>query len=87
MKEEGIDDEDIEESEDSIWDEGSFVQTMSADEMERKKGTINKAHDEDMNFDCRKCGKKISAHNRIGTTECATSALTRSTSTGKMLIL
>lgn len=64
MKEEKeFEDESDEESEDSIWAEGSFVQTMSAEEAERKKTTINKAHDENMNFDCKKCGKKISAHN------------------------
>ena len=29
-----------------------------------KMKTFHKKHDEDMNFNCRKCSKKISAHNK-----------------------
>lgn len=55
---------DIEESEDGFWDEGSFAQTMSGEEADKKMKTFHKKHDEDMNFNCSKCGKKISAHNK-----------------------
>lgn len=55
---------DIENSEDGFWSEGSFAQTMSGDEAERKMKTFHKKHGEDMNFSCKSCGKKISAHNR-----------------------
>lgn len=52
------------EDEGSIWDESSFAETMSSEEAEEKMKTFHKKHDEDMNFSCKKCGKKISAHNK-----------------------
>ena len=48
----------------SFWEEGYFAETMSSAEMNEKMKTFHKKHDEDMNFDCDKCGKKISAHNK-----------------------
>ncbi len=48
---------------DSFWEEGSFIQTMSSEEAKHKLRTINMKHDEEMNYDCRACKKKISAHN------------------------
>jgi len=60
MKEERNNDK----GEDSFWSEGSFAQTMSGEEAKRKMKTFHKKHDEDMNFSCRKCNKKISAHNK-----------------------
>ena len=44
--------------EESFWDEGSFVESMSQGEFEKKKDTIHKKHDEDMNYNCKKCDKK-----------------------------
>lgn len=49
---------------DEFWAEGSFTETMSKEEMEQKKKTIHMKHDEDMNYNCKACNKKISAHNR-----------------------
>ncbi len=60
MKEEN----DIEEGEDGFWDEGSFAQTMGGEEADKKMKTFHKKHDENMNFNCGKCGGKISAHNK-----------------------
>lgn len=48
----------------NLWSKGSFAQSMSREEMEEKEKTINKRHDEDMNFNCKQCNKKISAHNK-----------------------
>ena len=33
-------------------------------EAQEKMKTIHKSHDEDMNYNCKKCSKKISAHNK-----------------------
>lgn len=49
---------------DGLWAEGGFIQSMSKEEMDEKAKTIHKKHDEDMNYDCRKCSRKISAHNK-----------------------
>lgn len=62
-----MDEEELEEyaeGEKSIWQEGSFIQSISLNEVKKRMKTFHKRHDEDMNFRCRKCGKKISAHNR-----------------------
>ena len=47
-----------------FWTEGSFVQSMSSKDWEKKKRTFHMKHDEEMNYNCKKCNKKISAHNR-----------------------
>jgi len=49
---------------DDFWEEGSFAETVSSEEMEEKMKTMHKKHDEDMNFNCKNCNKKISAHNK-----------------------
>lgn len=56
--------EDTENEESGLWEEGYFAQTMGSAEMEEKMKTFHKRHDEDMNFGCKKCSKKISAHNK-----------------------
>lgn len=50
--------------EEGFWAEGSFAETVSAEEMDEKMKTIHKRHDEDVNFNCKKCDKKISVHNK-----------------------
>ncbi len=49
---------------DKLWAKGYFVQTMSSKEMECKKRTFHMKHNEEINFNCKKCNKKISAHNK-----------------------
>lgn len=49
---------------DKLWSKGSFTQSMSKEEMKEKEKTIHKKHDEDMNYNCKECNKKISAHNK-----------------------
>lgn len=49
---------------DNFWSEGGFSETMTGEEAEKKMKTFHKRHDEDMNFSCEKCKKKISAHNK-----------------------
>ncbi len=53
----------IEEADD-FWAEGDFSETLGSIDMEEKMKTFHKKHDEDVNYDCKKCNKKISAHNR-----------------------
>ena len=50
--------------EDGFWNRNSFIESLSAEDMEEKMKTFHKKHDEDMNFNCRRCNKKISAHNK-----------------------
>ncbi|MEK6757582.1 MAG: hypothetical protein AABX88_00495 [Nanoarchaeota archaeon] len=47
----------------SFWEEGAFIQSISSEEVEEKMKTL---HDEEDNkkFKCKKCGKSISAHNK-----------------------
>ena len=49
---------------DSIWAKGCFSETMDPKTIKEKKKTIHMEHNEDMNYDCKECGEKISAHNR-----------------------
>jgi len=67
QKDKGPTDEELEEyaeGDKSMWAKGSFVRSISSEEANRKSRTINIGHDEEMNFNCKKCGKKISAHNK-----------------------
>lgn len=50
--------------EESIWSEGSFAQSMSKEEMDKKMRTFHMKHDEEMDYNCRECDKKVSAHNK-----------------------
>jgi len=53
-----------EEEDSELWKAGSFIESVSADDVEKRGKTIHKKHDEDMNYNCKKCNKKISAHNK-----------------------
>ncbi len=53
-----------EKEEDDFWSEGSFAQPMSDAEMKKKMRTFHMKNDEEMDYDCRECKAKISAHNR-----------------------
>jgi len=48
----------------SFWSEGCFAETVGSDEMKKKMRTFHMKHDEEMNYKCKKCNKKISAHNK-----------------------
>jgi len=50
--------------EDNFWEEGYFAETMSSAEMNEKMRTFHMKHDEEMNYNCKKCNDKISAHNK-----------------------
>ena len=56
----------IEENEDesSLWEEGYFAETMGSIDIKEKIRTFHMKHDEEMDYNCKKCSKKISAHNR-----------------------
>ena len=47
-----------------FWEEGSFIESISPENAEEKMKTFHKSHHEDMNFNCKKCNEKISAHNK-----------------------
>jgi len=48
---------------DDFWSEGYFAQTMSSEDMKSKMRTFHMKHDEEMNYSCKNCKAKISAHN------------------------
>jgi len=50
--------------EDSLWSKGFFSESVGKDEMKQKMRTFHMKHDEEMNYSCKKCNKKISAHNK-----------------------
>lgn len=50
--------------EESIWSDGAFAETLGHKDLKEKMETFHKGHDENMNFNCKKCNAKISAHNR-----------------------
>lgn len=52
------------EEKDSLWSKGYFAEAMSKGDMEKKMRTFHMKHDEEMNYSCKKCNKKISAHNK-----------------------
>ena len=52
-----------EESEDDLWEEGSFAETLSP-ESEAKMRTFHMKHNEEMNYHCSKCDSLMSAHNK-----------------------
>lgn len=49
--------------EENLWEEGTFSETLGPIDIKQRIKTFHKKHDEDMNYNCKKCGKKISAHN------------------------
>ncbi len=53
-----------ENEEDEFWSGGSFAETMSSEGMKEKMRTFHMKHDEEMNYNCKKCSKNISAHNK-----------------------
>lgn len=50
--------------EDSIWAEGSFIESCSPKDWELKKRTFHMKHNEEMDYNCKQCNTKISAHNK-----------------------
>lgn len=50
--------------ENSFWEEGEFIESVSPEELEKKKKSIDLKPDEDVNYNCKKCEKKIGLHNK-----------------------
>ena len=48
----------------SLWEEGGYAKSVNSEEMESKMRTFSMRHDEEMNFNCKNCNAKISAHNK-----------------------
>ena len=51
-------------SDDSLWSDGSFAETLGPIDIEERMKTFHMGHDEYVNYDCIKCNQKMSAHNR-----------------------
>ena len=56
--------EELVNSEDELWKEDAFMETLGPQDMKEKMKTFHMKRDEDVNYDCRNCNKKISVHNR-----------------------
>ncbi|MBI2549026.1 hypothetical protein HYW21_06780 [Candidatus Woesearchaeota archaeon] len=41
--------------EDNLWAEGSFIESVSPEEMKLKERTIHMKHNEEMNYNCKQC--------------------------------
>jgi len=50
--------------EDEFWEEGYFAESISSEEMKKKMKSFHMKDDEDVNYNCKKCNKKISLHNK-----------------------
>jgi len=49
--------------EDTFWEEGSFMETVDPND-KNKMRTFHMKHDEEMDYNCKQCNIKISAHNK-----------------------
>ena len=49
--------------EDEFWSEGYFAQSINPND-KGKMRTFHMKHDEEMDYNCKTCNKKISAHNK-----------------------
>ena len=56
--------EEVKNEDGNLWDEGAFIETLGPKEIDERMKTFHKGHDEYVNYNCRKCNKKISAHNK-----------------------
>lgn len=52
------------EEENDLWEEGAFIETLGPQDTKEKMKTFHKKHGENMDYNCKKCNKKISAHNK-----------------------
>ena len=50
--------------EDEFWAKGTFMESVSPEEMKLKERTIHMKNTEEMNYHCKQCNSKISAHNK-----------------------
>lgn len=53
-----------EDEESEFWEEGGFIQSMGQKDIDKKMKSFHMKHNEDVNYNCRKCNKKISLHNK-----------------------
>ncbi|GEM_PF-2156418 len=53
-----------EDEEGELWSGGYFAETADPGDLKNKMRTFHMKHDEEMNYSCKECSKKISAHNR-----------------------
>ena len=49
--------------EDDFWSEGYFAQSVDPSDKDKMR-TFHMKHDEEMNYNCKNCKAKISAHNK-----------------------
>ncbi|MFH1641915.1 MAG: hypothetical protein ABIC04_03365 [Nanoarchaeota archaeon] len=47
----------------NLWAEGAFIESVGPDDAGKIR-TFHMEHDEEVNYNCKRCDKKISAHNR-----------------------
>lgn len=53
-----------EDEENELWDEKDFFENIDKKEIKTKMRTFHMKHNEEMNFKCKVCNAKISAHNK-----------------------
>ena len=45
------------EDENGLWEEGGFIESINPEELKKKMSTFHKSHNEDMDYNCKKCAK------------------------------
>ncbi len=53
-----------ENNENELWEDGAFTETLGPQDIKERMKTFHKKHNEEMNYNCKKCKSKISAHNK-----------------------
>ena len=71
---------------DKLWEKGYFAETLGSKDMDEKMRTFDMKHDEEMNFNCKDCNAKISAHNKDWHEELCDSCFNKQYHDGEMHI-
>ena len=50
--------------ENDLWEDDYFAETLGPKDIKEKMRTFHMKHYEEMDYNCKKCNKKISAHNK-----------------------
>ena len=56
--------EKLKDGKNEFWKDESFIEALGPTDLKEKMKTFHKKHDEEMDHNCKKCNKKISAHNK-----------------------
>ena len=65
VRESKADSENFDENDkDQFWEEEVFIESLSSEDMKNKMNSFHMKNNEDVNYNCKECNKKISLHNK-----------------------